>query len=113
MLKGRKLLNIWAKWASVRYGTEYPSRSMLIQGADVISKPQRYLDSEAEKIDVVVNRLQNRDKIAFAIVKMYFILKMELVEIARKLKLSLSSVKNKLREAYCFVEGGYEFINRK
>lgn len=113
MLKGRKLLEIWGRWGSVRYGTEYPSRSMLIQGADVISKPRRYLDQEAEKIDVVVNRLQNRDKIAFSIVKMYFILKMELVEIARKLKLSLSSVKNRLREAYSFVEGGYEFVKVK
>lgn len=107
MLKGRKLLEIWGRWGSVRYGTEYPSRSMLIQGADVISKPRRYNDDVAEEVDRVVNRLQNSDEIAFAIVKMRYIKKVEPLQIAKILKMSLSSVKSRLREAQYYVAGGF------
>ena len=110
MRSGDKLLRIWGRWANERIGTEYPSRSMLICGADVIRKPRRYNDDVAEKVDRICNRLQNRDAIAFEIVKQKYIHQVDLLDIARGLRLSLSSVKNRLREAQYFIEGGFSFL---
>lgn len=108
------LLKLWGNWAYSRVGTEYPTSSAGIAGADVFSRRFSVLeisDDVALKVDAIICALKKRDEEHYEIVRRVYLKRESYKEIAKALHRDPRRIHEDLKLIKSYVMGAADVEN--
>ena len=102
------LLKLWGNWAYARVGTEYPTSSAGIAGADVVSQRFSVLeisDDVALKVDAIICMLKQREPEHYEIVRRVYLKRESFKDIAAALHRNPKRIYEDLKLIKSYVMG--------